>query len=189
MTASHRLAADIDTRRLTLRCLSPDAIEAGLLGHLRIVEERLGARVPIDLAEDPAVLRYARAQLDADPEYLPWSVRAMILRDSMEMIGHIRFHTRPDPEYLHAYARGAVELGYVVFAAYRKRGYAQEALTGAMQWALKIHGIRRFVASASPNNLASSSLIAKLGFHKVGQQLDAIDGIEYVYLRDVFGAS
>jgi [ribosomal protein S5]-alanine N-acetyltransferase len=78
---------------------------------------------------EPAVLQFSDAQLLADPHYLPWSARAILLKETGEMVGHLRFHTRPDPEYLHPYARGAVELGYVIFSAHRRRGYALEALT------------------------------------------------------------
>lgn len=90
-----------------------------------------------------------------------------------------------DPEYLHSYARGAIELGYVVFVAYRKQGYAHEALLGAISRAEEGYSIKHFVASISPRNLPSINLIAKLGFRKVGQHVDEIDGIEHVYLRDV----
>ena len=37
------------------------------------------------------------------------------------MVGHVRFHSRPDPDYLRPYAPNAVEFGYVVFTAYRRR--------------------------------------------------------------------
>jgi RimJ/RimL family protein N-acetyltransferase len=105
----------------------------------------------------------------------------------MQMVGHVRFHSRPDPDYLRPYAANAVELGYVVFAAHRRRRYAAEALAGVMRWAQEIHGIGRFVASVSPANLPSQNLIAKFGFQKVGGHLDALDGIEHVYLLDVNG--
>ena len=185
MTAPQECPLDIETTRLILRCLAPEAIQAGLSADFRTLEERLGARVPIDLAEDPAVLRFAQAQLDVDVHYLPWSVRAVIHKQSMQMIGHVRFHSRPDPEYLRPYARNAVELGYVVFAPHRRQGYAREALAGAMQWALEMHSVELFVASVSPHNLPSLNLIAKFGFQKVGEEFDAIDGVEHVYLRDV----
>ena len=70
-----------ETARLILRRLPRQAIEAGLSGDLRTVENHLGAKVPVDLADDPAVLRFALAQLAADPDYLPWSVRALILKE------------------------------------------------------------------------------------------------------------
>src|SRR5215831_8631690 len=155
MIASLGCPQDIDTRRLSLRCLSPRAIQAGIAGDLRTAEECLGARVPTDLAEDPAVLRYAQAQAAADADYFPWLARAIILRDSTEMIGHIRFHTRPDPEYLLSYARGAIEVGYVVFVAYRKQGYSYEALLGGISRAEECYSIKHFVASISPRNLPS----------------------------------
>jgi RimJ/RimL family protein N-acetyltransferase len=102
----------------------------------------------------------------------------------MQMVGHVRFHSRPDPDYLRPYAPNAVEFGYVVFTAYRRRRYAQEALTGVMQWAQRIHGVDRFVASVSPANLPSLNLISKFGFQKVGEAIDPVDRIEHIYLRD-----
>jgi len=140
--------------------------------------------VPIDLLRDTTVLRYADAQLATDRKYLPWSARAIVLRNSLEMVGHIRFHSRPDPEYLHPYARNAVELGYAVFPAHRNLGYAFEAVSGAMHWARDTHDVRYFVASIAPGNIPSLALIAKLGFHKSGEHVDPEDGIEHIYLGE-----
>lgn len=100
------------------------------------------------------------------------------------MIGHIRFHSRPDPTYLHPFARDAVEFGYVVFEAQRRQGHATEAASGLMSWAEARHGVRRFVATVSPGNLPSLAMVKKLGFRKVGEQVDDIDGDEEVFLRD-----
>jgi ribosomal-protein-alanine N-acetyltransferase len=169
---------------LILRRLPRQAIEAGLSGDLRTVENHLDAKVPVDLADDPAVLRFALAQLAADPDYLPWSVRALILKESGGMIGHIRFHTRPDPDYLRPYAEKAVEFGYAVFSAHRRRGYAREAIGGAIQWAQDEHGIQRFIVTISPDNVASLRLAGRFGFRKIGEHIDEVDGIEGIYLRD-----
>ena len=175
---------DIETARLLLRLIPPCAVHAALSGDLKALEQDLAATVPADLLEEPDVLRYARARLAEDADYLPWSARAIVLKHSREMVGHVRFHSRPDPDYLRPYARGAVEFGYVVFAAHRRRGYAEEALTGLMDWARRVHGVGRFVASVSPANQPSTNLVAKLGFAKAGEYVDPIDGMEYVYLLD-----
>ena len=176
---------DIETARLLLRHIAPRAIQAGLSGDLGTMAQDLAATVPRDLLEKPDVLRYSQARLADDAHYLPWSARAIILRASMVMVGHVRFHSSPDPDYLRPYARGAVEFGYEVFAAHRRQGYAEEALLGLMQWARRTHDVGRFVASVSPDNLPSANLVTKLGFEKVGEQVDPVDGIEYVYLLDV----
>ena len=105
------------------------------------------------------------------------------------MVGHVRFHSRPDPDYLAPYARQAVEYGYVVFAAHRRRGYAEEALVGLMRWARQTHGVDRFVVTIEPGNAASIQLAAKLGFTRIGEHVDPVDGIEYVYLLDLSGRS
>ena len=175
---------DIETTRLILRRLDPAAIQAGLSGDLDALEGHLGASVPVDLLQDPAVLRYAQEQLAADAAYLPWSARAIVLKDSMQMVGHVRFHSRPDPDYLRPYAADAVEFGYAVFAAHRRRRYAEEALAGLLQWAQEDQGVSRFIVTISPDNLPSRNLAAKFGFRKIGEHVDAIDGVEDVYLRD-----
>jgi ribosomal-protein-alanine N-acetyltransferase len=102
---------DIETTRLILRRFEPEALQAGLSGNLAVLEQCLGATVPTDLAEDPAVPNYAQAALAADPAYLAWSVRALIVKSTMQMVGHVRFHSRPDPNYLRPHAPNAVEFG------------------------------------------------------------------------------
>ena len=178
---------DIETPRLLLRLIAPATLRAGLSGDRQAVERSLGAAVPSDLIEEPDVLRHAEVRLVEDPEYLPWSARAIVLKETMAMVGHVRFHTRPDADYLHPYVRQAVEYGYVVFATHRRRGYAEEALDGLMRWARLTHGIGRFVATIAPDNHPSTRLAAKLGFERIGEHVDPIDGIEYVYLLDLSG--
>ena len=180
---------DIETPRLLLRLIAPSALRAGLAGDRRAAELSLDAIVPSDLIDEPDVLRYAEARLAEDADYLPWSARAILLKDSRRMVGHVRFHSRPDPDYLHLYARHAVEFGYGIFADCRRRGYAEEAIGGLMRWARERHGVSRFVVTIAPDNRPSTGLAAKLGFNRIGEHLDPIDGIEYVYVLDLNGAA
>jgi RimJ/RimL family protein N-acetyltransferase len=168
-----------------LRPLSPEALQAGLSGDGPALERHLGVSVPGELFDDPAVLRFSQAELDRDPAYLPWSARALVLKERPQMIGHIRFHTRPDPGYLRALAPQSVELGYKIFPAWRSQRYAQEALGGMMGWATAMHGIRRFVASVAPANAASLGVIARFDFHRIGEHIDPEDGLEHIFLREV----
>jgi RimJ/RimL family protein N-acetyltransferase len=52
-----------------------------------------------------------------------------------------------------------------------------------MDWAQNAYDIRHFAASISPDNPASLRIIQRLGFTKVGEGIDDVDGIEHVFLR------
>jgi RimJ/RimL family protein N-acetyltransferase len=157
-------------------------MEIGLAGEREAAERFLGAAIPPDLIREPAVLRYGLSRLEADPAYAPWGPRAVILRDERRMVGHVNFHSRPNPPYLRGHARNAVELGYTIFAADRRRGYGAEAARAFMEWARTRHGVRRFVASVAPGNGASLALIQRLGFKRIGEHIDEVDGLEHIFL-------
>jgi RimJ/RimL family protein N-acetyltransferase len=96
------------------------------------------------------------------------------------MVGHIGFHSAPGAPYLKEFSPTAGEFGYTVFPSFRRNGFAREASVGLMRWAQASHGVKVFVVSIAPDNLASQALAAHLGFRKIGSQLDEIDGIEDV---------
>lgn len=173
-------AADIATERLVLRLMGRAAMAAALAGDAAAAASALGADVPAELLDHPRGLEFGMQRLDEDPLYAPWGARAMLAGGAM--VGLIRFHTRPDPPELRRYAPDAVEFGYRVFAAHRRRGYAEEAARGAMGWAAQ-QGVRNFVVTISPGNGASLALAARLGFVRVGEQMDEEDGLELVLLR------
>jgi RimJ/RimL family protein N-acetyltransferase len=75
----------------------------------------------------------------------------------------------------------AVELGYTIFPAYRGHGYATRAATILMDIAEERGGIRHFVLSVGPHNEPSLAIVRKLGFVRTGEQMDEIDGLEYVF--------
>jgi RimJ/RimL family protein N-acetyltransferase len=179
------LPDDIPTSRLVLRLMEREAVDACLAGDLQRAEHLLGVGIPTELLDSLTALKYAQAQLDADPQYRPWSVRAIVLSAARTMVGHIRFHSRPDPDYLRPFASAAVEFGYRVFPTYRRHGYATEAAGAVMDWAQAAFGIGRFIVCVSPDNTASLALSARFGFTKIGQHVDETDGIEHVYLRTV----
>ncbi len=143
-------------------------------------ESEIGASVPPNMSEDlEHFLEYRIADLSADPTAQAWLGRAIVLadRDGRRVIGSIGFHSPPDDS-------GQVEVGYRVEPAYRRQGVATEVVRALFEWAWREHGITRFRASTTPDNLASQAVLAQFGFIHVGTQMDEYDGEELVYERD-----
>ncbi|HSJ98268.1 MAG TPA: GNAT family protein [Myxococcota bacterium] len=173
----------IETDRLRLVPMGPAFLRASLAGDGATAQALLGARLPEDWAELAPVLRLRLGQLERVPAHEPWLTRAIVLASEARVIGVSGFHGPPGGAWLHEFAPGGVEFGYTVFPGDRRRGYAAEASEALVQWASEEHGVRRFVLSIGPANVASAGLAAKLGFRRVGEWLHAERGLEHVWLR------
>jgi RimJ/RimL family protein N-acetyltransferase len=185
----------IASRRLDLVSMSPAFMGASLDGDLARAATLLAASLPPDWPSESAArtLRRRIHQLAADPSEQPWLLRAMLTREPPSadaappvhgtlrhvppprtLVGRIGFHAPPD-------ARGALEIGYAVEPAQRRRGYATEAVGAMLAWAQREHAICHFVASISPTNVPSLAVVRKFGFVRTGAQWDDEDGEELVF--------
>lgn len=165
----------IVTPRLELHTLSP-AMLAALVAHDLDAARALDP--PYDItdatfADDDHVLGLRLAQVTADPTEEPWLYRVAVLRGTREVVGRAGFHAPPD-------ADGTVEIGYSVAPAHRRQGFATEMARALLAWAGE-HGARHCLASVRPDNAASLATIGPLGFVKVDEQVDEIDGLEWVH--------
>lgn len=184
--------------RLDLVSLSASFLEASLRAassgsgsgpssaSLAELSALLGATVPEAWLEHESIMRLRLEELRRDSSLQPWLLRAMVRRPVGEMdrhmVGFIGFHGPPGSPQLEAQAPGAVELGYTVFAPYRRQGFAEESCRVLMDWAHAMHRVNHFVVAVSPTNLPSLRLAAKLGFARVGEQVDEEDGLELIFL-------
>jgi RimJ/RimL family protein N-acetyltransferase len=174
----------VETPRLMLRTLSMPALAALAAGD-RAEASRLTQCDLEDFPDDQLSIAGIRLKdLKADPDYLPWSLRAILLKPSLRFVGHFNFHSTPNADYLKELAPGAVEMGYFVLPEFRRQGLAEEAVLGMMAWASQVHGVSRFVVSISPDNAPSVAMARKLGFTGIGSHIDDEDGYEDILARD-----
>lgn len=172
----------IRSERLELPLLSLDQLDRLAAGDVGGVGPDLGTSLSASWLAAVRGLAGRRAQqLRLHPTDAPWLLRPILLRGtdgSLSAIGYLNFHAGPDE-------RGMVEVGYTLIPEARGRGYAIEAVRAAFEWATRVHGIRLFRASVSPDNDRSLNLIAKLGFRQIGDQWDDEDGLELVFELEV----
>jgi RimJ/RimL family protein N-acetyltransferase len=161
--------------------MTPAVLRAMLAGNQNEAGELLGIATPAGWAIPRHAIDLRLSQLEANPELQPWLVKAISLREQGILVGDIGFHTKPGPEYLAELSPGGVEFGFGVVELYRRRGIAMEASEALMCWARDVHQVKRFVLSISPDNLPSLGLAAKLGFRKIGSQIDERDGPEDIF--------
>jgi ribosomal-protein-alanine N-acetyltransferase len=117
--------------------------------------------------DDRRVLRYRSLALEADPTSAPYLLHVLLADD--HVAGRIGCHEGP--------RAGAVEIGYSVTPAYRRRGVATAMVRDFLRW-LDGQGIARVRASVSPGNGASLAVLAHFGFVEVGEHWDVEDGRE-----------
>ena len=149
--------APIVTPRLELRLLPPPVLRALAASRYDEVADLLPYGVSVeDLHRLTWVAGYRSRQLDEDESVAPWLLRAIVLRGGDgAMVGHAGLHGPPED--------GTVEIGYSVFEAHRRRGYAEEAARGLLDWVGSQDGVSRVRASVSPTNEPSLRMVAKLG--------------------------
>ena len=170
----------IRAARVDLVWLSPEVLEGLRAGR---VAEIAGAAVPAAWVTRAARLFELRLQqLEREPQRAPWLVRAIVERDRRAIVGHVSFHGPPGSNALGAV--DALEIGFTIEPAYRRRGFAREAALALMAWAKGL-GIHRFLASVSPTNTASLALVRGLGFVEATMVEDEEDGPEIVFERRV----
>ena len=131
----------------------------------------LGLALPDELV--PSRWWTARADLvDRDPTDT-WSAVRLVVRDGV-VVGNTGFHGPPDDA-------GMVEIGYTVYAAYRRQGIARAVLGELVAEARASPAARVVRLSVSPDNEASLGLTRSAGFVQAGEQMDDEDGLELVF--------
>ncbi len=170
-----------ESERLELILMSPAFLEACHANDLKTAERLIGLTIPSEWLAELPLMQLRLDQVRANPAYQPWMLRAIGLRATGQMIGHIGFHAPPGAEYLRELAPGGVEFGYTIFPDFRRHGYASEAAVALMVWAHRTSQVTRFVTSVSPQNRPSLGLIRKLGFQQIGTAIDDEDGPEDIF--------
>jgi [ribosomal protein S5]-alanine N-acetyltransferase len=162
----------IETANLRLLPFTPGQLLA-LIEGVRPFEELIGLGAAAGLRDllvsddvSPAWLQRLRAAREADP----WEHGfAVVHRASRSVIGSAGFKGPPDGE-------GAVEIAYGIAPGFRGRGYATEAAAGLVAFAAGSDRVRLVRAHTLPAPNASTRVLAKCGFARVGDVVDPEDG-------------
>lgn len=173
----------LKSNRLELVLMGPALLEALLAGNTTLAAHIGGFHIPDDLILSKSLLKMRLGQMQINPEVNLWLTRAIVIRKSNTMCGHMGFHSKPEPEDLRDVAADGVEMGYSVGERFRKQGYAKEAAFALMQWAFKNHQQRCFILSIEPGNKPSLAMAHSMGFREIGSHIDEEDGLELYFER------
>jgi [ribosomal protein S5]-alanine N-acetyltransferase len=175
---------ELQTAHLRLVPFSAEYLLALIEGTEQF-ERRFGLRVADGLREffvsadvSPAWLAQLRASSAADP----WTHGfAVVHRESDSAIGSVGFKGPPDEA-------GMVEIAYGIVPGFQAQGYATEAAAAGVAFAFADGRVRVVRAHTLPANNASTRVLAKCGFARIGEIEDPEDGLvwRWEFLRDRF---
>jgi RimJ/RimL family protein N-acetyltransferase len=103
------------------------------------------------------------------------------LRATAAVIGRCGYKGPPDVD-------GVVEIAYGVDEAHRCRGYATEVAAALVAYAFASGQVRRVCAHTLPQPNASTRVLTKCGFERVGEVLDPEDGLVWRWERQAGAA-
>jgi RimJ/RimL family protein N-acetyltransferase len=143
-------------RFLTLEERHRRALAAGKSELARM----LGFVVPDGWPEFPEAFAPAPDGVVTNPTQ--WNGYLFIDPSVGTLVGNGGFHGPPND-------LGEVEIGYEIASGFRNRGYATEAVRGFVKFAFSDEVVRSVVAHTLAQKNASNSVLARVGFHLVGE--------------------
>lgn len=158
----------IRTARLALVAARLEHLEAELAGREQLAHQ-FGAIVPQSWPPgeyDRFAVTYFRDRLlEQGDEVAPWyawyAIRPATSADRASLIGCGGYFGPPTPD-------GTVEIGYSVVPECRGLGYATEMVRALTAHAFAVAEVRRILAEANVENLASITVLTRSGFRRMG---------------------
>jgi ribosomal-protein-alanine N-acetyltransferase len=174
-----RAMSTLVTARLELRPVTLAIAVAILEGRRREeIEAVVHAEMPWAWPGRALLEQVFNASLDAiraDPETRLWGDRLMVTREGPpRVVGSIVFHGRPG-------ADGTCEVSYGVEEASQNRGYATEALTACLAWALAQPECKVIEATTMAWHKGSARVLEKVGMKRAGTRRRDGSGEMLVY--------
>ncbi len=109
----------------------------------------------------------------------PWQHGFFVVhRDSQCVIGSAGFKGPPD-------STGMVEIAYGIAPGFQGQGYATEAATALLEYALGTGRVRLARAHTRPEANASTHVLRKCGFEFIGTVVDPEDGTVWRWERSL----
>ncbi|WP_433261887.1 GNAT family N-acetyltransferase [Micromonospora vinacea] len=175
----------VRTERLELRPVRDDDVDR-ILEYRNLPQvTRWLLRTQVDPASFRAVWR--RAAADPDDHSMAVTLDGVVIGTvSLEVVDGMGQPGMPP--------RTEAQLGYIFDPAYGGHGYATEAVSAVVAYAIDRLGIRRITAGCFADNLASVRILEKVGMrreqHGVGEswhaELGWVDGYTYALLAETW---
>ena len=147
----------VQTENLRLVVRDPDEVRAWV-----------DAMSPSDKAQISADW-LARLRAATSPD--PWTCGfAMVHRGTNAVIGSCGYKSPPGPD-------GVVEIAYGVDPGHQGLGYATEAARALTAYAFASGQVRVVIAHTMPEPNASTRVLTKCGFERIGEVVDPDDGL------------
>lgn len=165
--------AELRTKSLRLVPHAPAHLRA-LIDGPEFYERTSGlkpARGLRDFIVSPDVSAEWRAALKKATAADPWTYGFALLHvESGEVIGNASFTGPPD-------THGAVEIAYGVVPEFQGHGYATEAAQALLDYARADKRVRTIRAHTLPARNASTRVLEKCGFRRIGELNHPTDGV------------
>jgi [ribosomal protein S5]-alanine N-acetyltransferase len=147
----------IETRRLKIVAQTREEVR----GYIAQLQPQERAEV------SPAWLALLEGSSPADPWIHGFN---LVDRTLGNVIGKCAFKGPPGVD-------GAVEIAYGIDPEHQGKGYATEAATALVSYALSTGKVRIVRAHTLPEPNASTRVLGKCGFRRVGEVIDPDDGL------------
>jgi ribosomal-protein-alanine N-acetyltransferase len=169
----------IDTPRLQLVAYKPEHLLALMESNQQFERtfglppaEGLGSFLQSDDVSPDWVAR-VRASTQGDPWLHGF---AIVDRETRTVVGGLGFKGPPNDQ-------GEVEIAYGVVPSFQNRGYATEAAAAGVEFAFGHEDVQRVIAHTKDENNASTRVLEKCGFLRIGDVIDPEDGLVWRWER------
>ncbi len=162
--------------RLTLVDANLELLTAAVAGG-GALEALLGVSVADDWAGFPEALPVLRAAYEKNPNRHTWGSLFFVEPRVRTLVGFGGFKGPPSSD-------AVVEIGYAIAPAFRRQGLATDAVAQMVQRAFQDPSVRAVDAHTLGHANASTRVLEKSGFRKIGEADDPGEGVVWHWRRE-----